>query len=288
MQVGSHLPQYGSASGPDAIARAAQHAEALGFADVWVSDHVAQPAAQAYPSAHLYDPLLALTWAAAATDTIGLGTSVMVAPQHHPLELANQLASLDALSGGRLIAGVGVGWSETEFAALDQDFHNRGARTDEIIPLLRACWRDDPVTFRGEYYSIDELRVLPQPAHDISIWVGGLGERAHRRVVEFGDGFHAIGLTPEATVPVIERLRRDRPEPQFTISMRTGWDPLGMEPDTIRAERDAWEAAGVQHVVSAPWRSTLDDWLRAMEQLATLVELTRADADAGIVVSCWR
>ncbi len=274
MIVGSHLPQYGRASSPEAMRRAAQHAEALGFADVWVSDHVAQPASQDYPSPHLYDPVLSLTWAAAATSVIGLGTSVLVAAQHHPLELANQLASLDALSGGRLTVGIGVGWSEAEFVALDQNFHTRGARTDEIIPLLRVRWRDDPVTFHGDFYTLDEMRVLPQPAHDIAIWVGGTGERAYRRVVEHGDGFHAIGLTPEATVPVIRRLRRDRPEPQFTISMRTGWDPLGMDHDVIRAECDAWQDAGVQYVVSAPWRSTLDDWLRAMEQLATLVDLT--------------
>lgn len=274
MILGSHLPQYGRASGPEAIRRAAQHAEALGFAGVWVSDHVAIPASQSYPSPHLYDPIVTLTWAAAATEHVGLGTSVMVAPQHHPLELANSLASLDALSGGRLTLGVGVGWSEAEFRALDQDFRTRGRRTDEIIAVLRACWRDDPVTFHGEFYDLDEMRVLPKPAHDIAVWVGGGGERAYRRATTLGDGFHAIGLTPEETVPVVERIRRDRPEPEFTVSMRTGWDPLGMEPDTIRAERDAWLAAGVQYVVCAPWRTGLDDWLRSMEQLAAIVGLT--------------
>jgi probable F420-dependent oxidoreductase len=272
--VGSHLPQYGRASGPEAMRRAAQHAEALGFAGVWASDHVAHPASQTYPSPHLYDPLLSLTWAAASTTTIGLGTSVLVVPQHHPLELANQLASLDALSGGRLTLGVGVGWSEAEFDALGQDFHTRGARTDEIIPLLRACWRDDPATFHGTHYTVDEMRVLPHPAHDIAIWVGGTSERAFKRAVELGDGFHAIGFTPEATVPVVERIRRERPEPEFTISIRTGWDPLGMEHDTIRRELDAWEEAGVQYVVSAPWRTDLDSWLRSMEQLAELTHLT--------------
>jgi probable F420-dependent oxidoreductase len=273
MILGSHLPQYGRASGPEAIRRAAQHAEALGFAGVWVSDHVAIPASQSYPSPHLYDPIVTLTWAAAVTEHVGLGTSVMVVPQHHPLALANALASLDALSGGRLTLGVGVGWSEAEFTALDQDFRSRGRRTDEIIAILRACWRDDPVSFHGEFYDLDEMRVLPKPAHDIAIWVGGSGERAHRRATTLGDGYHAIGLTPEETVPVVERVRRDRPEPEFTISMRTGWDPLGMDPDTIRAECDAWAEAGVQYVVCAPWRTDLDDWLRSMEQLAAIVGL---------------
>ena len=273
MILGSHLPQYGRASGPDAVRRAAVHAEELGFAGVWVSDHVAIPASQSYPSPHLYDPMVTLTWAAAVTREVGLGTSVLVVPQHHPLELANSLASLDALSCGRLTIGVGVGWSEAEFTALDQDFRTRGRRTDEIITLLRACWRDDPVTFHGDFYDLDEMRVLPKPAHEIAIWVGGSSEPGYRRATTLGDGFHAIGITPEQTVPVVERIRRDRPEPEFTISMRTGWDPLGMDHDTIRAECDAWTEAGVQYVVCAPWRTTVDDWLRSMELLATIVGL---------------
>ena len=98
MRVGVHLPQYGRVAGPDAIKRAARHAEELGYLDVWVSDHVVHPAAQHYPSPYLFDPLITLTWAAAVTERIGIGTSVPVVPMHNPLELANSLASLDALS----------------------------------------------------------------------------------------------------------------------------------------------------------------------------------------------
>src|SRR5690606_662248 len=111
MQVGIHLPQYGRVGSPEAITRAARHAEDLGFAGVWVSDHIVHPAAQDYPSPWLYDPIVTLTWAAAVTERIGIGTSVLVVPQHNPLEMANMLASLDNLSGGRLTVGVGVGWS---------------------------------------------------------------------------------------------------------------------------------------------------------------------------------
>lgn len=273
MKVGIHLPQYGRVSSADAIRRAAVHAEELGFSDVWVSDHVAIPAAQDYPSPFLYDPLITLTWAAAATARIGLGTSVLVIPQHQPLWLANALASLDRLSDGRLTIGVGVGWSEAEFVALGQDFHTRGPRTDEIIGLLRACWRDDPTSFDGAYYQLDEMRVLPKPAHEIPIWVGGSSERAYRRAVTRGDGFQAIGLQPDTARPVVERIRRDRPDPSFTISLRTGWDPQGMEPDDIRRECEEFEAAGIQYVVSAPWRSDLDAWLRSMELLAGITGL---------------
>lgn len=271
MQVGIHLPQYGRVAGPEAITVAARDAEQLGFADVWVSDHIVHPAAQSYPSPYLYDPLLTLAWAAAATGRIGLGTSVLVVPMHEPVSLANQLASLDAMSGGRLRIAVGVGWSEAEYAAVGADFRSRGPRLDEALEILRVLWTEDPASFEGRFRSFRDIRLLPKPAHPIPIWCGGGSEVAYRRAVRAGDGFQLIGLTPEQAAPVVARLRRDRPDPEFTISLRTGWDPLGMDVDRIRAERDAFEEAGVQHVVAAPWRTTLDDWRRAMEVLASLV-----------------
>jgi probable F420-dependent oxidoreductase len=271
VRVGIHLPQFGRAAGPDSITRAARLAEDLGFSDVWVSDHIAIPAAQDYPSPYLYDPLLSLTWAAAATDRVGLGTSVLVIPQHNALALANSLASLDALSGGRLTVGAGVGWSEAEFIALDRSFPDRGRRMDEMIDVLRACWGPDPVSFDGEFVHLDAMKVLPKPAHEIPIWVGGSSEASYRRAAARGDGFHAIGLDPAGAATVVERLRRDHPDPSFTISLRTGWDPQGMDVDLIRRERDEFEAAGIQHIVSAPWRNDADSWLRSMEMLAELV-----------------
>lgn len=274
MRYGIHLPQYGRAAGAEAITRAARHAEALGFADVWVSDHVVQPADQGYPSPHLYDPLMTLSWAAAATERIGIGTSVLIAAQYQPLWLANAVATLDVLSGGRVTLGIGVGWSEGEFAALGQDFHTRGRRTDEILEILHACWTTDPTTYEGTYYSFRDMRVLPKPAHPIDIWIGGSSDAAFRRAARHGSGFHLIGLKPDTVVEPIARLRRDHPDPEtFVISLRTGWDPQGMEPDEIKAERDAFEAAGVQYVVAAPWRTDLDAWLASMTQLADIVGL---------------
>jgi probable F420-dependent oxidoreductase len=275
LQVGIHLPQYGRVASADAITKAARLAEERGFADVWVSDHVVQPASQDYPSPYLYDPLLTLTWAAAATSEVRLGTSVLVVPQHHPLPLANATSSLDALSGGRLLLGVGVGWSEAEFDALDQTFANRGRRTDEALEILQACWTTDPTSFAGEHYEFTDIRVLPKPVQrPIPVWIGGRGPAAWRRAQRFGSGFQLIGLDPEGVVEPIARLREDHPDPDaFTISLRTGWDPQGMDPDVIRAEREGFEAAGVQHVVSAPWRSDLDAWLRSMELLADLIGL---------------
>lgn len=271
MRVAIHLPQYGRVASADAITRAARHAEELGFDGVFVSDHVVQPADQGYPSPFLFDPLVTLTWAAAVTSRVELGTSVLVVPQHNPLELANTLASLDALSGGRVVAGVGVGWSAGEFAALGYDFADRGARTDEALRVWRTVWRDDPASFDGDHTAFADLRVLPKPVHDIPIWVGGSGPRAHRRAVELGNGFHLIGVTPDEAREPIERLRAERPEDDFTISLRTGWDPQGMDPDRIRRELDQYSAVGVQYVVAAPWRKDVDDWLRSMDLLAELV-----------------
>ena len=274
MRVAIHLPQYGRVASVDAITRAARHAEELGFAGVFVSDHVVQPADQGYPSPFLFDPLVTLTWAAAVTSRVELGTSVLVVPQHNPLELANTLTSLDALSGDRVVAGVGVGWSAGEFAALGYDFADRGARTDEALRVWRTVWRDDPASFDGDHTAFADLRVLPKPVHDIPIWVGGSGPRAHRRAVELGNGFHLIGVTPDEAREPIERLRAERPEDDFTISLRTGWDPQGMDPDRIRREVEEYAAVGVQYVVAAPWRKELDDWLRSMELLAALVGTT--------------
>lgn len=272
MQIGIHLPQYWRVASPDAITVAARAAEDLGFADVWVSDHVAQPGSQGYPSPYLFDPFMTLAWAGAATETVGLGTSVLVAPQYHPLWLANTTATLDVLTGGRLKLAVGVGWSEAEFEALGQDFHTRGRRTDEIIELMRACWETDPTTYAGEHYRLEDYRVLPKPGHPIEIWIGGSAEASYRRAAKYGSGFQLIGLKPDTVVEPIDRLRRDNPDPaSFTISLRTGWDPLGMDPAEIADEYDGFAAAGVQHMVCAPWRKDLDDWLTAMQRLAEIV-----------------
>ncbi len=271
LDVGVHLPQYGRVASADAIVRAAQHAEDLGFADVWVSDHTVHPAAQDYPSPYLVDPLVTLTWAAAVTERVRLGTSVLVVPTHEPLALANRLASLDSLSGGRLLLGAGVGWSETEYAALGHDFATHGPRLDEALDLLRTVWCDDPATFHGRFSSFDDIRVLPHPAGTIPVWIGGSSEPAYRRAVTKGDGFQAVGLKPDQAAPVVARLRADRPEAEFTISLRTGWDPQGMDPGRITEERAAFAEAGIQHVVAAPWRNDLDDWLRSMDLLAELM-----------------
>jgi probable F420-dependent oxidoreductase len=274
MRLGIHLPQYGRAATPQAIETVARRAETLAISDVWVSDHVLQPARQRYPSPYLFEPLLTLGWAAAATERVGIGTSVLVVPQYHPLDLANRLASLDNLSGGRLQLTVGVGWSAAEYAALGQDFHTRGQRLDEALDIFDAVWHHDPASYKGKTYQFEDLRVLPQPAHEIPIWMGGSSERAYERAVSRGAGFQAISTPPDALALIVSRLRESRPGDDFTISYRTGWDPQGMDPSQIVDECAAYTEAGVDHVVSAPWRTNADDWIRSMEMLVELVHPT--------------
>jgi probable F420-dependent oxidoreductase len=270
MRFGIHLPQYGRAASADAIQRAAQQAEALGLADVWVSDHQVVPAGLSYPAAFLFEPLMALAWAGAVTQRVGLGTSVLVLPQYAPVALANALASLDQLSGGRLILGAGIGWLEGEFAALGARFSDRGRRMDEILPLLRACWEQDPIRFDGRFYRVDDVRLLPKPARRIPIWLGGRSEAALRRAVAQGDGFQLLRSPPGAARRSIDRLRRDRPGADFAISLRLERDGLRDDPEALRRELEDYRAAGVEHVLCVPAQSELDAWLRSVERLAAV------------------
>jgi len=192
MQLGIHLPHIGRKASSDSIRRAAIQAEELGFADVWVSEHIIIPKDADYPpSANFWDPVLTLTWAAACTRRVRLGTSVLVLPMRHPLPLAKELATLQNLSHGRLILGAGVGWLEAEFTALGVPFRERGRRMDEGIALMRAVWSQDPVTFRPRWIpaKIDEMRMQPQPCAPIPIWIGGGSDAAIKRALRL-DGWH--------------------------------------------------------------------------------------------------
>ncbi len=265
MQVGIHLPHAGEQATPERIRRAAQQAEDMGLSDVWVSEHIIVPRASFPRSPLFYDPVLSLTWAAAVTRRVRLGTSVLVLPMRHPLPLAKELATLQNFSEGRLILGAGVGWLEAEFAALGAPFHERGRRTDEGIAMMRAVWSEDPVTFRTKYIpaEISEMSMQPFPVRPIPIWFGARSEAAYRRTVKTGDGWHGSQLTPVQAAPIVARLRRDRPEPEFTISMRTHWD--GRDDGLLRARIAAYAEAGVQHIMVHPQDRDVDDWDAVIE-----------------------
>src|SRR5437868_686835 len=263
MRLGIHLPQIGRKAGPNAIRRAAEQAEQLGFADVWTSEHIILPNGAPYPpSPSFYDPVLALTWAAAYTSRVRLGTSVLVLPMRHPLPLAKELATLQNLSGGRFILGAGVGWLEAEFAALGVPFHERGRRMDEGIAMMRAVWNDDPVTFPSRYIpaKITDMRMLPKPMAPIPLWIGGTAEPALARAVRVADGWHGSRIPPDEVASIVRRLRLDRPEPEFTISVRIRWN--GQDEGELRDRVTAYATIGVQHVMIEPENREVDDWSR--------------------------
>ena len=273
MRIGIHLPHIGRKAGPEAIRRAAIQAEELGFADAWTSEHIIIPKGAPYPpSALFYDPVLTLTWAAAFTKRIGLGTSVLVLPMRHPLPLAKELATLQNLSEGRLILGAGVGWMAAEFAALGAPFSERGRRMDEGIAMMLAVWGEDPVSFPSRHIPavIEDMRMLPQPVKPIPIWIGGSSEAALARAMRL-DGWHGSRLSPEEATPIVRRLREKRPEPGFMISLRCSWD--GRDDGELGARLAAYGAAGVGHVLVEPAERAFDDWLRSVERAARAADL---------------
>lgn len=252
MQLGIHLPHIGRKASPDMIRRAAIEAEELGFDDVWVSEHIIVPADAPYPpSATFWDPVLTLTWAAAATSRVRLGTSVLVLPLRHPLPLAKELATLQNLSQGRLILGAGVGWLEAEFDALGVPFRERGRRMDEGIAMMKAVWSQDPVTFEARTIPavIRGMRSQPQPVAPIPVWIGGSSDAALRRALRL-DGWHGSRVGPADAAAIVKRLRAERPGREFTVSLRItcAADTVGTLAGTLRAYQDA----GVDHVLAAP------------------------------------
>ncbi len=268
MRIGIHLPQFGRALTPGGIARAALQAEQLGLDDVWVSDHLVVPADQNYPSPYLCDPLVSLAMAGAVTSRVGLGTSVLVATQYtSPLAVANSLASLDYQSNGRLTVGAGIGWSPAEYEALGAPYDHRGDRLEEIIALWRTAWADDPATHDGPYYPFHDIRLQPKPASDIPIWLGGTSDPAIDRATRIADGYHGIGVRPADAATLVDRLRARRPEEEFTISLRVGWD-ASTDDRTIGAELEQYEHSGIQHLLYAPDRGDLDTWLAGVSRLA--------------------
>jgi probable F420-dependent oxidoreductase len=289
MQLGIHLPHAGDQATPDLIRHAAIRAEAMGLDDVWVSEHIIVPRAQFPRSPMFFDPVLSLTWAAAVTSRVRLGTSVLVLPMRHPLPLAKELATLQNFSNGRLILGAGVGWLEAEFAALGVPFHERGRRLDEGLAMMKAVWSHEPVTFKSKYIPsvIEEMSMLPLPVKPIPIWFGSRSEAAHKRTVRVGDGWHGTSQTPAEAAPTIARLRRDRPGADFTISIRTHWN--GKDRGELKDRIAAFEAVGVQHVMVHPLDRNIDDWHEVIEGVgAVAARLTAAIGQSNEVIAACR
>lgn len=205
MKFGFSLVVRGNDATPDTFAQMAERAEALELDSLWCSAHIVLPPqvksgyvlvpGLKHPEhwkERYWEPFTVLGYLAGLTSKIQLGTSVVVMPMHNPFELAKQVAEVDQLSGGRFVFGLGVGWFEEEFDVLGQDFHNRGARTNEGLELMKALWHDDPVTFKGKHYSVENAYFGPKPVQQPSppIWVAGSSKAAMKRTARYGDAWH--------------------------------------------------------------------------------------------------
>lgn len=250
MRVGLHALGIGTGARPGVIRAVAMAAEAAGFATLWSGEHVVlvdQPLSR-YPysadgrisvpaDADWLDPLLSLTFAAAVTNRITVGTGVLLLPEHNPVLVAKQAATLDVLSAGRLTLGIGVGWSAEEFAALGVPFDRRGQRAAEYVTAMRRLWSDDVASFAGEFASFDAIRVNPKPVRErrIPVVVGGNSDAALRRVAAFGDGWYGFNLTVAAAAERIEwlaaecrRVGRSMTELSVAVALTDG------EPGAVR------------------------------------------------------
>lgn len=232
MRFGIAYANIGHFSRPDGAVALATAAEAAGFESLWTVEHVVVPHgyASTYPYAQdgkmpggeefpIPDPLVWLTWVGAHTTTLLLGTGVLVLPQRNPVVLAKEVATLDVMSGGRVLLGVGVGWLEEEFAVIGASFPDRGRRTDEYVEAMRALWSEDMATFSGDTVSFRQAILRPRPVNGrVPVIIGGHTPAAARRAGRLGDGFFpAKGDLPA----LLDELR--------AAAERAGRDPADVE-----------------------------------------------------------
>ena len=284
MQYGVILPNVGPMARIDILAELAKEVEVRGFQGIFLSDHIALPTElqSAYPyrsdgrfpltsSDPILEPITALSYLAAVTNHVHLGFSVLVLPYRHPVLNAKMLATLDVMSGGRLIVGAGVGWMKEEFDALDSDFDARGNLTDEHIAVLRALWSDASPNVDGSHYSVSGVQISPPPVQQPGppIWTGGITGPALRRAARLGDGWHGVRQSPADVARVKARISELRAQQGttmdgYTMSLRAGVDvtaeplhgsgrtPLRGSPDQIAADLIDYADAGLDYLVLEP------------------------------------
>ena len=299
MQFGVVLPNMGSIVRPDDLSRLAQRVEDLAYDSLWVSDHVVLPlnieSRYPYSSRGIFpfqaqedilEPVTAITFLAGATQHIRLGISVLILPYRHPVLNTKMLTTLDVLSGGRTILGVGVGWMSEEFEALDADYEHRGRITDEHIKIFKVlCTQQEP-TFEGEYYRVKGIGFSPKPPQKPHppIWVGGNTGPAMRRAASLGDGWHAVNMRPAQFAEGRDEVFRLRSEygletDRFQVSLRTSLqvtaEPLGegRTPLTgtcrqIEEDIRRYEEAGAEYLVLGPRGANIDEVLSTIERFA--------------------
>ena len=240
MNFGLVLRNTGAASGPEMIEAGAETAERLGWRSVWTTDHVIVPRSSVVATEYgrTFEAIETLAWVGSRHSRVRLGTSVIVVPQRNAVLLAKELATLDVLSGGRVVAGVGLGGIEGEFANLGATdrFHQRGSYLNETIRLWRHLWSGSAEPFHGEFHDLSDYLFGPLPAQGggLAIVVGGFAEAALRRAGSLADGYQATGIGPEALASKIPAIRAaaetaGRPMPRLSarVDVATNGDNGG-------------------------------------------------------------
>jgi probable F420-dependent oxidoreductase len=287
MEFGLVLPSLGAGANPEGILAAVEAAERHGFTDVWTTDHLLIDRANADDYGRLYEAVTTLAWLAGRSTTVRLGTSVIVVPMRNAVVLAKELATVDALSGGRLIAGFGVGWNRAEFAnaGVADRFHERGAYLDETIAICRHLWSGSQEPFRGRFHEFEDYVFEPLPVQRaaVPIWLGARDERALRRVGRLADAYHASATSPAAYEPRIPVIRgaaeaAGRPMPRLSARARVelgghkqSFYTLHGSPEDVAAEVEAFGALGVTHLAVAFPPRDPDGLTRAVDRFVAEV-----------------
>ena len=244
IEYGVCLTNYGDVTSREASVGTARLAEQLGYASVWVSDHILVPEVfgRTYGPEFL-DPFICLAYAAAETERVKLGTTVVVVPLRSPFAQAKMLSTLDLLSGGRMIFGVGVGWDEQEFDALGVPFAERGAMTDEYLDIMHELWTAAEPAFDGRFHTFSGAAFEPKPIQrPIPIWVGGHAPPGLRRTARIGQAWHASEIPPEEIrqkYAVICALSQPGPAPALTYRMYLR--PTDIKPAPMRSPQTSFE-----------------------------------------------
>jgi probable F420-dependent oxidoreductase len=304
-KIGLTLPHLGTGIGPAAVANAARRAEALGYDNLWAIERLLYPTnpRSKYPAtadgslpiqyAQALTPVETLTYVAAHTERIGLGTSVLIMPLHNPVMLARQLATLDVLSGGRLRVGLGQGWSADEIEAAGATMAGRAARADEFLQVLDAVWTTDPAEFSGEHFTLPRSILQPKPvqAPRPPIYMAAYAPSALERVGRYADGWMPTGVPLTAIGPMMERVRASaraagRDADALELLIFADGEILDRSPgpnrrdfvgtaDEIRQDVAAARELGATEIIFMPGYATGDlalaRYMALLEQLGSLI-----------------
>jgi len=279
MIFGVNLPNYSGLGTRDSMIAIAETAEELGYSSLWTSDHILIPASRPEPFGNVLETFTTLSYLAARTETVRMGTGILVLPQRDPLLVAKQAATIQHLSAGRFTLGIGVGYIAEEYSFLRADFDRRGQLADEYVQAIRALFESDHPEFHGRHINFEAALFSPRPKTPIPIVLGGNSKAALRRAATFGDGWYGLRLSPEAAGQAIAAISQFAYKRAFTFSLRVQTriggsidaDPettLHGDPDTIVKRLRRYREVGIEQLVIEPLSSGRTDFCAQIRAFA--------------------